>query len=308
MITFKAKEASGEIINSALSEFTFPAGEKHIKHGTDINGKLRKIQPVEIAIFQPTPTSIHDDLITIGMWAETVHSHGDEDHSPRTVLIMPYVPGARADRGIPFGLSIYAELINSFVIDQIIILDPHSQRTPELLRPYDNLTVVYPAEFFAQEYVKNVVGTYHGIIAPDKGAAERAQGVADALGIPLFTATKERDEESGQLSNFKIEGLDPDHFYLVVDDICDRGGTFKGLAAASGLDMGSLDHYVTPGVISKDAEDTLGEFYEKIYTTNSNNTVRELTPTSLKGLPGSDQYHGFRRFDIIRLLETKIKY
>jgi ribose-phosphate pyrophosphokinase len=300
MITFKAKDASGEIINSALSPFNFPAGEAHIKRNYE-----RLVQPVEIAIFQPNHTSIHEDLFHIAMWADYL---AGEAVDTKSVLIMPYVPGARADRGTPFGLSIYTDFINSMWIDQIIIFDPHSQKTPELLKGFENLTVVYPEEFFEQGYVKSVVGEYDGVIAPDKGALLRAEGVAKALGIPVFTATKERDEETGKLSNFKIEGLTENEFYLIVDDICDAGGTFKGLAGAAGLPWGNLDLYVSHGVFSRDALSTMGEYFENIYTTNSFAPQRELVPPALSDLPNADEYHGFHRFDVIRLLESKIKF
>lgn len=290
MITFKAKESNGEIINSALHEFTFPAGEKHIKQTEG-----RVLQPVEIAIFQPEPDSIHDDLFTIAMWADNVHIGSDS----KSVLIMPYVPGARADRGTPHGLAVYTDMINSLDIDQIIIFDPHSQRTPERLRPFDNLTVVYSDELFDQGHMRAVINQYTGIIAPDAGAALRAQAVADLAGIPVVTATKHRDEDTGKLSDFAITGLDPEGTYLIVDDICDRGGTFKGLATASGLPPEQLDLFVSHGVFSSDALETLPEFFEYIYTTNSYNPTRNLAEFNTRT---------FQRFDVIRLLQSKIQY
>ncbi len=301
MITFRAKDPSGEIINSALHEFTFPAGEKHIKHADH-----RVLEKIEIAVFQPTPTSIHDDLFTLAMWADVVHSSETlAEDAPHTVLIMPYVPGARADRGVPFGLDVYATFINTLHIDQIIIFDPHSQKTPELLKPFDNLTVVYSDELFDQVHMRAVLNQYNGIIAPDKGAAHRAQAVADVAGLPVFTATKERDEETGKLSNFAIEGLDPDGTYLIIDDICDGGGTFLGLVEASGLGFGQIDLYVSHGVFSKEALHNLSERFEYVYTTNSYDPARVLKP-----LPYVEDfsYDAFRRFDVIRLLQSKIKY
>jgi ribose-phosphate pyrophosphokinase len=295
MITFKAKEASGEIINSALHPFTFPAGEKHIKQTEG-----RGLQPVEISIFQPTPESMHDDLFELAMWADYISNEQVENTHLKSVLIMPYMPAARADRGNPFGLSVYADFINSMFIDQIIIFDPHSQKTPELLHAYENLTVVYSHELFDQKHMRAVLNQYTGIIAPDKGAALRAQGVANVAGLPVFTATKERDEATGNLSNFAIEGLDPDGIYLIVDDICDGGGTFLGLAKASGLEYGSLDLYVSHGVFSKEALFNLAMKFEYVYTTNSYNPTRVLT---IEEDPKDTTY---RRFDVIRLLESKI--
>lgn len=299
MITFKAKDASGEIINSALHEFTFPAGEKHIKQTEG-----RDLQPVEIAIFQPTPSSIHDDLFALAMWADYLLGS-----KSKSVLIVPYVPGARADRGKPFGARRYAQFIGEAWIDQIITFDPHSPIIIEELELWvkddTEVTVVHSYELFNQKHMRAVLNQYDGIIAPDKGAALRAQSVADLSELPVFTATKNRDEETGKLSNFSIDGLDPDGTYLIIDDICDGGGTFLGLKEASGLGFGQIDLYVSHGVFSKDALHNLSENFEYIYTTNSYDPKRLLRPTFYEE---HDTYDVFRRFDVIRLLESKIKF
>lgn len=299
MITFKAKEASGEIINSALHEFTFPAGEKHIKQTEG-----RDLQPVEIAIFQPTPSSIHDDLFALAMWAD--YLLGSQS---KTVLIAPYVPGARADRGKPFGARRYAQFIGETWVDQVIIFDPHSPVIVDELELWvkddTEVTVVHSNELFDQKHMRAVLYSYDGIIAPDKGAAARAQAVADVADLQVFTATKHRDEDTGKLSNFSIDGLDPDGTYLIIDDICDGGGTFLGLKDASGMGFGQIDLYVSHGVFSKDALHNLSENFEYVYTTNSYDPKRTLRPMPYIE---DDGYEAFRRFDVIRLLESKIKF
>lgn len=301
MITFKAKTATGEIINSALSPFTFPAGEAHIKVKDQ-----RELEPIEIAIIQPSADSIHDDLFQLAMWNNYLQ-FGKPD-GPKRVLVLPYVPGARADRGEPWGLMVYSEFINDLFLDQIIVFDPHSPVTEELLGDgEENLTVVYSDELFDQPHMRAVLNQYTGIIAPDKGAVDRATAVAEIAGLPVFTATKHRDEATGKLSGFQIDGLGENGFYLIVDDICDGGGTFLGLADAAGLDYGQLDLYVSHGVFSKNAIDNLASTFDYVYTTNSYDPQRVLTPTALEEFTDAEQYHGFRRFDVIRLLLSKIK-
>lgn len=294
MITFKAREIDGEIVNSALSAFAFPAGEKHIKRNYE-----RALQPVEIAIFQPDPTSIHDDLFELAMWADYL---GGEDHEVKSVLIMPYMPAARADRGLPLGLEVYASFINSMLIDQIIIFDPHSHETPMWLSAYETLTVSYSNELFAQPHMKAVLNGYTGIIAPDKGAVLRATAMAELADIPVYTAEKTRDFETGKLTGFALDGLPADGHYLIVDDICDGGGTFLGLAGAINLPKEQLDLYVSHGVFSKDALKNLPEKFGYVFTTNSYAPRRELNGDDL------DQYPVFRKFDVIRFLMSQIKY
>jgi ribose-phosphate pyrophosphokinase len=300
MITFKAKTASGEIIKSALSPFNFPAGEAHIKRE-----EQRELEPTEIAIIQPTPESIHDDLFQLAMWNETVVD--ELGYQTKRVLVLPYVPGARADRGTPWGLDVYSSFINRLELDQIIVFDPHSPVTEELLGDEKwsgehTLTVVHSDELFEGGHTSLYnFEQYAGIIAPDKGAVKRAQAVADKLGLPLFKAEKKRDEGSGKLSGFTVEPLPSTGKLLLIDDICDAGGTFLGLADASGISKERLDLFVSHGVFSRNAETALPEKYGKVFTTNSYNPTRHM------GDGNTITNGNFVRFDVIRLLLSKIK-
>lgn len=302
MITFKAKTPSGETIKSAISDFIFPAGEAFIK----VEPK-RELEPTEIAIIQPSADSLHDDLFKLAMWNNYLLPK-----KVKRVLVIPYFPGARADRvseGVeePFGLEVYAEFIGIMMLDQIIIFDPHSEGVVRELKSADagsKVTVVYSDELFENPSVKYCMQDYTGIIAPDKGAALRAQAVANVLNIPVYTAEKTRDPETGRLSGFAIDlpepDIDEDQFYLIVDDICDGGGTFLGLMEATDLEYGDVDLFVSHGVFSKEALKNLAQKFEYIYTTNSYNPKRQLNNPD-------DFDYPFVRFDAIHLLLEKVK-
>jgi ribose-phosphate pyrophosphokinase len=300
MITFKAKDPSGEIINSALSPFAFPAGEAHIKRE-----EQRDLEPIEIAILQPSAATIHDDLFKLAMWNSYILRHDYEKfhYSPKrhtkTVLVLPYIPGARADRGNPFGLEVYADFINDMYLSQIIVFDPHSEVSEELLGDEMNLTVVHSDELWRQAYIKPILDEYTAIIAPDKGAVERASAVADILDLPLLTATKERDFETGKLTNFAIDGITEEGRYLIVDDICEGGGTFLGLVESFPVEPDQIDLFVSHGSFSGHALYKLPKTFYKVYTTNSYNPQRDLNAHNIVGT--------FERFDVIRLLLSKIK-
>ena len=314
MITFKAKDSNGEITDSTFSPFTFPAGEAHIKRDED-----KALQPVEIAIFQPDAESIHTDLFHLAMWSDYItradyakFKQEPEFNGTDMVLIMPYVPGARADRGLPFGLKVYAKFINDLQIDQIIIFDPHSQVAPELLDPCYNLTVVYSDELFAAPHFIPLP-KYAGVIAPDKGAVLRAENVSKVLGVPLFKAEKVRNEETGKLSDFTVEELPEEGKFLIVDDICDGGGTFLGLAEASGLPKERLDLFVSHGVFSKAACYNLPTAFDQIITTNSYAPERHLNEVEMEydhindgWKPVANQHMPFLRLDVLNLLLSKV--
>lgn len=307
MITFKAKTANGEIIKSALSPFNFPAGEAHVKRE-----ERRELEPTEIAILQPTADSIHDDLFALSMWEDYIsRTYAPLDPKrPKIVAVVPYFPGARADRGEPFGAQVYAMHFYNLQLDQIILLDPHSpvivDELTYLMGPDTEITVVNSDEVLTTGVapIFNFSG-YAGIIAPDKGAVPRATAVADALGLPVFKAGKTRDEATGKLSGFSCEPLPEFGKFLLIDDICDGGGTFLGLADATGLAKERLDLYVTHGVFSKEAVNTLPEKFGKIFTTNSYAPTRNLNtePDSIVNLSNQP----FVRMDITRLLISKTK-
>lgn len=305
MITFKAKAPDGEIIKSRYSTFTFPAGEAHTKFED-----RREQEAIEIAILQFEPDSIHDDLFQLAMWNSVVT--GTNIHTKRVALI-PYFPGARADRGLPHGAEVYTEFIYSLMLNQVITYDPHSEVYVDLLRNDPALTVtpVYPHEVLAlPEVAVNMPNVYDGVIAPDKGAKPRAGAVAEALGLPLYTATKTRDFKTGKLSGFGMEQTLPDdQRYLIIDDICDGGGTFVGLANAlqESTENIRLDLYVSHGVFSGNALKNLSGVFGRIITTDSYNPWRPLIPGNPAHFDDVRETP-FRKLDVIRPMLDRIKY
>ena len=265
MIRFKAVDSSGSYINSALSPFTFPAGEAHTKRED-----RRQVEPIEVAVIHPTPTSIHDDLFQLAMWNNYVRR---TSRFTKRIALIPYFPGARADRGVPAGLQIYADFVDELDLDEVVVFDPHSEA---LLDYLDWTGVVEPHDII----LGSSLPSYDGIVAPDKGAVGRAGAVADALGLPLYKAEKVRDFDNGKLKGYSLDstGLADGSRLLVVDDICDAGGTFMLLADAAeqAAQHVTLDLYVSHGVFSKQATEILPTRYRHIYTTNSYDPERRL--------------------------------
>lgn len=191
-------------------------------------------------------------------WVDALAARG---HAvPR--LLLPCVPGARQDRLNPSGdyldtLYSIAQAINARHFPSVTVLDPHSLVTPALI---DRCHIVYASLPFVAKH------DYLGVIAPDGGAEKRAGAVAQVLGVPLFHAWKRRDVATGALSGFACEPLEPGG-YLVVDDLCDGGGTFVGLAETIG-GRARLDLFVTHGLFTKGTDELLRHFH-RIYTTDS---------------------------------------
>ena len=249
-ITFHAR-AHGFYVVSSVTPFKFPGGETHFK------GNVPEHEDESYCVITGVDAN---DFISATMWTQVVHAAGK-----KVTVYIPYLPGARADRGTPFGAEVYAGLINSINADTVVAFDPHSPVMPGLI---NNLRVVDSTRL-----VRRAVGgvedtTYTGIIAPDKGAHDRAAAVGHALHLPVYTAGKTRDFDTGAITGFECDPLPEGGRFLIVDDICDGGGTFRGLAAHLGLPRESLGLYVSHGIFSGKAAD-LNESFGEIITTDT---------------------------------------
>jgi ribose-phosphate pyrophosphokinase len=182
-------------------------------------------------------------------------------------LILPMVPGQRQDRlnqsgDVLFTAKSVADMINARNIPCVTILDPHSDVTPALI---ERCQVVH-----SWECINPPAGKYAAVVSPDAGAEKRAGHVANKLGIPLLHAWKTRDVQTGKISGFGMQphDLPEGSLVLVVDDICDAGGTFLGLADT--LDNANLKAHLwtTHGLFTRGTADLLKR-YGHVYCTDS---------------------------------------
>ena len=120
------------------------------------------------------------------------------------------------------------------------------------------------------EYFKNPT-----IIVPDAGAYVRCREFDIMYGgfaTPMIQCEKHRDFATGNFTGFKMPPLPGVGNYLIVDDICDGGGTFNLLAEEFLKDPygkdSTLELWVSHGIFSKGVKN-LHPKISKIYTTDS---------------------------------------
>lgn len=184
-------------------------------------------------------------------------------------VFIPYFPAARQDRvmiaGEPLSVKVYADILNSLKLNKITVFDAHSEVTSALL---DNCEVIPNHAFIAEVLMK--IGNDVKLISPDGGALKKIYKVSEYLGgVDVVECSKSRDVKTGKLSGFKVydddlQGKD----CLIVDDICDGGGTFIGLAEElKKKNAGKLYLAVSHGIFNKGFESM--KAFEKIFTTDS---------------------------------------
>jgi len=195
-----------------------------------------------------------------------------------TVLVMPYLPYARADRrfvkGDCFGLEVFGQLVAAMGFDRVVTLDAHS---PKALSCVPKLIDVSPRQLiemsifsFAESYGVPRVN----VLFPDEGARKRYH-IPEFVGyntrvvaVDKFFASKHRDSKTGALSGFSVPMM-PAVPTIVVDDLCDGGGTFLGIAdMLRTTQTQPLGLYVTHGIFSKGLA-ILFDSFEHIYASDS---------------------------------------
>ena len=251
---FKPFTTEEEII---FQNFTFSGGEPHIKiePNFDINQKITITQRL----------NSFNDLGLLCIAVDALRRIGVNDME----LFIPYFPAARQDRvmikGEPLSVKVYADIINGMEFNKVYVFDAHSEVTPALV----NNCEVIPNHTFIEAVTKSI-GNDVKLISPDGGALKKIYKVSEFLGgVEVVECSKSRDVKTGRLSGFKVYNYDLQGAdCLIVDDICDGGGTFVGLAEElKNKNAGKLYLAVSHGIFNKGF--TVLDCFEKIFTTNS---------------------------------------
>lgn len=238
--------------------FTFSGGEPHIKLSTE------HFPLNEVTISHRIQSFNHLGELLVA--CNALKKAGVQ----KIHLILPYFPGARQDRlmipGEPLTVKVYAELINQLKLDSVSILDPHSEVTPALL---DRCIAIDNHLYIEQ--VLDTLSKNTLLISPDGGALKKIYKLASHVqDYDVIECSKVRDVKSGHLSGFKVYAEDLNQQdCLIVDDICDGGGTFIGLAQElKAKNAGKLYLAVSHGIFNKGLEE-LKKHFSLIFTTNS---------------------------------------
>lgn len=234
--------------------------------GTPLVNFVRGERSIQRVLMRPdSPVAFMASLFWIDALVERGHDVPE--------LILPFVPGARQDRlndegDYLFTIKSVAKMINDRNFPKVTILDPHSEVTPALI---NRCHVIHSSELgLDNDKNSNIPPKYHYVISPDAGAEKRAGMVAKKSGLKLLHGWKTRDVSTGKITGFGVEsGPTNNERVLIVDDICDGGGTFLGLAKVlCAPDLVYVDLFVTHGLFTQGLTE-LNKVFERVITTDS---------------------------------------
>lgn len=252
--------------NVAINYGVFPDGAVWLKVAGELPS-FAHVMRIRVAAMRDM-----NDFMLLAQLVEAVRHETDIVVSH---LELAWLPWARQDRhmvpGDSFALKVFANQLNLLNFDKVFILDPHSDAAAAAIA---NCVVIPQEKCLMQSATlrRAIASEALMLVAPDAGALKKIHNVAKATGATGWaTLTKERDVATGTLTGFalvagEVAGKD----LLIVDDLCDAGGTFIGSAQVL-RDAGarSVSLYVTHGVFSKGVDNLLNNGIDAIYTTTS---------------------------------------
>lgn len=248
-----------------FESFIFSGGECHIKLLEDIPTEVSKV----IITQRITQSS---DVMLILLAKDALERKGVRVFE----LVIPYMPYARQDRqcamGESFSLNVFSDIINSQNFEKVTIFDAHSDVGPALLHRSVNIDNSEYVKQAIKHLGKSKASSDMVLISPDAGSNKKCNKLFSDLKMfnKLVKCDKIRDLDTGKLSGFAVFADDLEGApCIMVDDICDGGGTFIGLAEElKRKNAGPLYLFVSHGIFSKGFKE-LTQVFDMIYTTNS---------------------------------------
>lgn len=273
-----------------LSDFkvsNYPDGHKHIVSNMDLKGDTRLNASIRT----------FDDLFLIAQVKRI--------HPELNVLRIKYLLAGRCDRrfspGEAIDLEIVCDFINGLNFDIVHVLKPHSAKTLRCLNNADdwdetqtliNMCVhdIRPSGSIRAPWIGEAKICF---VSPDAGAANWIQRYNLK---PLIQGSKKRDTQ-GAVSGVEFvrtqlygkpsidsltEHADCERF-VIVDDLCDGGGTFIAIAKAIHERAPEAKVYlvVTHAIFSK-GFDVFNGHIERVYCTDSFATFNNPLVKQLK--------------------------
>ena len=249
-----------EFTELEYQKFSFPSGcEPHIK----IVEKNWMVANNEVIITTRIKSS--EDLMVLLLATDALKRLG----FTYIKLFMPYLPFARQDRvmvgGEPLSIKVIANIINSQEYTKVAVYDAHSEVSLALLNNCDPVN----NHIFIKQVLDKKEDYY--IVSPDAGAYKKIFKAAQFVGYTndIVLCNKIRDVKTGQILNMTcdVNDLGGKDVYI-IDDICDGGGTFIGLAdKLKENNAGKVNLIVSHGIFSKGIE--VLHNIDHIYTTDS---------------------------------------
>ncbi len=199
----------------------FSDGEFNFQIGENVRG-------TDVFIIQPTCPPTDQNLMELLVMIDTFRRAS----AASVTAVIPYFGYARSDKKdrprVPIAAKLVANLLTTAGAQRILTVDLHASQIQGFFDiPVDHLFAApVIVEYFQQNAIENLI-----VVAPDTGGAERARAYAKRLNAGLALCDKRR-EKANVADVMNIVGDVRGKNCLIIDDMCDTGGTICKVAKA----------------------------------------------------------------------------
>jgi len=238
----------------------FSDGEFNFQIGENVRGH-------DVFIVQPTcPPSDRHLMELLIMTDAFIRSS-----AKRVTAVIPYFGYARSDKKdrprVPIAAKLVANLITKAGAQRVLTIDLHASQIQGFFDiPVDHLFAApIVVEYFKANPIENLI-----VVAPDTGGAERARAYAKRLNAGLALCDKRR-ERANEADVMNIVGDVRGKNCLIIDDMCDTGGTIVKVAdALHKAGANEISAFFTHGVLSGNAIENISSSHlKKVLFTNT---------------------------------------
>ncbi len=188
----------------------------------------------DVFIVQPTCPPTDANLMELLVMLDAFRRSSAE----RITAVIPYYGYARSDKKdrprVPISAKLVANLITTAGAQRVLAMDLHASQIQGFFDiPVDHL---YSAPVMIGHYQANPLPNLT-VVAPDTGGAERARAYAKRLksasGEPATLALCDKRRERANVAEvMNVVGDVKGRSCLIVDDMCDTGGSLTKVARA----------------------------------------------------------------------------
>ena len=150
----------------------------------------------------------------------------------KIIAVLPYYGYARQDRKdkprVAIGSKLVANLLTAAGADRVITMDLHA---PQIQGYFDIPVDHLDSSAIFIPYIEQLKLENLTFAAPDVGSANRIREIASYFNAEMVICDKHR-KRANEISSMVVIGDVTDKEIILIDDICDTGGT---LAKAAGL-------------------------------------------------------------------------
>ncbi len=238
----------------------FSDGEFNFSIGENVRGH-------DVFIVQPTCPPSDKHLMELLIMIDAFIRASAE----RVTAVIPYFGYARSDKKdrprVPITAKLVSNLITEAGAHRVLTVDLHASQLQGFFDiPVDHLYAApVVVDYFNQNPIENLI-----VVAPDTGGAERARAYAKRLDAGLALCDKRR-ERANEADVMNIVGDVRGKNCLIIDDMCDTGGTICKVAEAlHKAGANEISACFTHGVLSGNAAENIANSYlKKVIVTNT---------------------------------------